>query len=60
LWNESFRRDGRDSHQQDAYATAEWLRRNDQDGSLGRFFNPSLTEQEREGAAIEGWILGIA
>jgi hypothetical protein len=50
----------RDSHQQDAYATAEWLRRSDQAGSLERFFSPSLTEHERKVAEIEGWILGIA
>jgi hypothetical protein len=60
LWSHSFPRNGRDSHHQDAYATAEWLRRNDQDASLGRFFSPSLTEQERKAAAIEGWILGVA
>jgi hypothetical protein len=60
LWSHSFPRDGRDSHQQDAYAAAEWLRRSDQDGNLGRFFSPSLTEQERKDAEIEGWILGIA
>ena len=60
LWSHSFPRDGRDSHQQDAYAAAEWLRRNDLDSSLEGFFNPSLTAQEREVAAIEGWILGIA
>jgi hypothetical protein len=60
LWSHGFPRDGRDSHQQDAYAAAEWLRRSDQDGNLGRFFSPSLTEQERKDAEIEGWILGIA
>lgn len=60
LWSRSFPRDGRDSHQQDAYATAEWLRRSDLDGTLERFFSPSLTAHEREVAAIEGWILGIA
>lgn len=60
LWSHSFPRDGRDSHQQDAYAAAEWLRRSDQDGSLERFFSPSLTEHERKAAGIEGWILGIA
>jgi hypothetical protein len=59
LWSHSFPRDGRDSHQQDAYAAAEWLRRNGHDGSLARFFGPSLTEQERRAAAIEGWILGV-
>ena len=60
LWSHSFPRDGRDSHQQDAFATAEWLRRSDQDGSLARFLSPSLTEEERKVAEIEGWILGIA
>lgn len=29
LWSHSFPRDGRDSHQQDTYAVAEWLRRSD-------------------------------
>src|SRR6266404_6332117 len=60
LWNHSFPRDGRDSHQQDAYAAAEWLRRSDRDGTLEQFFSPSLTEPERKVAEIEGWILGIA
>jgi hypothetical protein len=60
LWSHSFPRDGRDSHQQDAYATAEWLRRSDLEGTLERFLGPSLTEKERKTAAIEGWILGIA
>jgi hypothetical protein len=36
------------------------LRRVDYDGSLDRFFSPSLTEFERKVAEIEGWILGIA
>lgn len=60
LWSNSFPRDARDSHQQDAYAIAEWLRRNDRDGTLERFFSASLTEPERKVAEIEGWILGIA
>ena len=59
FWSHTFPRDGRDSHQQDAYATAEWFRRSDQEGTLERFFSPSLTEHERKVAEIEGWILGI-
>ena len=59
LWSHSFPRDGRDSHQQDAYATAESLRRSDLGGGLERFLSPSLTEHERKVAKIEGWILGI-
>jgi len=60
LWSHSFPRDGRNSHQQDAYAAAEWLRRSDLDDSLERFFSPNLTEHERTVAEVEGWILGIA
>jgi hypothetical protein len=59
LWCRSFPRNDRNAHQQDAYASAEWLRRNDADGNLQRFFTPGLTERERKVAEIEGWILGI-
>ena len=60
LWSHSFPHDDRDSHQQDAYAAAEWLRRSDLDGRLERFLSPRLAEHERKVAKIEGWILGIA
>lgn len=60
LWSRSFPHGGRNSDQQDAYAAAEWLRRNDLEGSLERFFNPNLTAHERDVAEIEGWILGMA
>jgi hypothetical protein len=60
LWNRAYPRAGRNSDQHDAYAIAEWLRRSDLDGSLERYFSPSLTAREREVAEIEGWILGIA
>lgn len=60
LWSHSFPRDRRNPDQQDAYAAAEWLRRSDLDGSLERFFNPSLTAHESRVAEIEGWILGVA
>jgi len=61
LWSHGFPHDSRDSHQQDAYAAPEWLRRTDLDGNLvERFFNPSLTDHERKVAEVEGWILGIA
>jgi hypothetical protein len=60
LWCRSFPSGGRNRDQQDAYTAAEWLRRSDMDGSLDRFFSPSLTENERKVVEIEGWILGIA
>jgi hypothetical protein len=50
---------GRDGDEQAAYAVAVWLQRADLNGSLGSYFNPPLTPEEREVAAVEGWILGV-
>ena len=50
---------GRTPDQQDAFTTAEWLRRADCDGSLEKFFCLELDPHERETAEIEGWILGV-
>ncbi len=60
LWNKSFPSEGRTSDQQDAFATAEWLRRADEDGSLETFLCPELQPEDRKTAEIEGWILGVA
>jgi len=51
--------EGRDGDEHAAYATAAWLQRADLNGSLGGFFHPPLTPEERDVAAIEGWILGV-
>jgi hypothetical protein len=59
LWTRRFPRDNRDGDEHAAYATAAWLQRADLNGSLGGFFHPPLTPDEREVAAIEGWILGV-
>ena len=59
LWNRTFPSEGRTPDQQDAFATAEWLRRTDGDGSLESYFHPELEPQERRKAEIEGWILGV-
>lgn len=45
--------------QQDAYAVAAWLKREDAAGSLPGHFAPVLSSQDRETAEIEGWILGL-
>lgn len=58
-WMRRFPRDGRDPDEQAAFAAARWLQRADTNGSLGGFFKPSLTADEREVAKIEGWILGV-
>jgi hypothetical protein len=59
LWSRSFPQDGRDSHGQDAYSIAAWMRQVDGDGSLAGFMQPHLQEDERKTAEIEGWILGV-
>ena len=59
LWSKTFPRARRTSDQQDAFATAEWLRRADANGTLTRFFGPELEPHERKAAEIEGWILGV-
>jgi hypothetical protein len=56
LWMRRFERDDRDDDEQAAYAVAAWLQRADQNCSLGSYWNPPLTPEEREVAAIEGWI----
>lgn len=45
--------------QQDAYGVARWLAESDARGSLSRYFDPPLTEAERQTANLEGWILGV-
>jgi hypothetical protein len=60
LRSRSFPIAGRTTDQQDAFATAEWLRRADADDSLEKFFCPELQLEDRRTAEIEGWILGVA
>jgi hypothetical protein len=55
----SFPRNDRDGDEEAAYAVAAWLQRADLNGSLGSFFSPPLTPDERGIASIEGWILGV-
>jgi hypothetical protein len=63
IWPTVFRHrypaESRSVDQQDAYSVCRWLNDMDSLGQLGRFFNPPLTDSEREVANLEGWILGI-
>jgi hypothetical protein len=59
LWSGSFKREGRNPDQHDAYSVAAWMRAADLNGSLSGFFKPSLTPAELIVAQIEGWILGL-
>jgi hypothetical protein len=52
-WSGTFPSGGRTLDQQDAFATAEWLRRADTDGSLEKFFCSELELHERKTAEIE-------
>ncbi len=59
LWRDSFEREGRTDDQHDAYSVAAWMPCADLDGGLAGILNPSLTEEEREVARIERWILRV-
>jgi hypothetical protein len=59
LWSRTLPSARRTPDQQDAFATAEWLRQADAEGSLEKFFRPELEPHERKKAEIEGWILGV-
>lgn len=59
LWSPTYPREGRTGDQHDAYSVAAWMREADRDGRLAGFWEPSLTDDERRVARIEGWILGI-
>lgn len=59
FWKRHYPRDGRNDHQQDAFAVATWLRDAGRDGRLGHLLDPDLDPSERLVASIEGWILGV-
>lgn len=60
LWSRTFPTEGRNEHQQDAFAIAKWMQGADGDGSLEKYFCPSIEAHERKMAEIEGWILGVS
>lgn len=59
IFRKRYPTEGRSGDEQDAYAVARWLAEMDERGALGRYFEPPLSEEERQVAALEGWILGI-
>ena len=56
LWRGRYPTAGRTPDQQDAYSAARWLQEADRKGEL---FSPSLADDERVAAMLEGWILGV-
>lgn len=59
IFRKRYPAEGRSGDEQDAYAVARWLAEMDGRGALGRYFEPPLSEEERQVAALEGWILGV-
>jgi len=45
--------------QRDAFNVAAWLAREDRAGRLLTWLKPALSQEDRERAQIEGWILGV-
>lgn len=59
IFRNRYQREGRTVHQQDADAITRWLTEIDERRFLERYFDPPLTDEERQVADLEGWILGI-
>ena len=58
-WYPALYGEGPKSHEQDALACVKWAMDMDDQDRLMVFFTPSLSEDEKSKAMIEGWILGI-
>jgi hypothetical protein len=43
----------------DAMCVARWLKEMDLRGHLGTYFDPPITDEQREVARLEGWIFGV-
>lgn len=60
LFAKTLPREHRNSHQQDAWATARWLHDRDVAGVLEQDFQPEMPAPMKSEARVEGWILGVA
>lgn len=59
IFRNRYEREGRTLDQQDAYATARWMRDMAGRGALDGYFCPPITLAERAVADLEGWIFGV-
>lgn len=59
LHSQEFLRSKRTPDQHDAFTIAAWMRQEDRNGRLRKYFTPELTPEEQAAAAYEGWILGV-
>lgn len=59
IFRNRYPRENRSPDEQDAYAVCRWLSESAARGSLARYFDPPLTNLEKQIASREGWILGV-
>jgi hypothetical protein len=53
-------REDRSVDEQDACSVARWLKETCERNLIEKYLKPPLTDEERQIAMLEGWILGIA
>ena len=59
IYKDGYPVENRTPDQHDAFAIASWLRDADHHGELREALRPALSSEERNMAAVEGWILGV-
>ena len=59
LFRKRYDKSKRSDDQHDAFVVSAWLRDTDKRGLLNYYFNPMLTESEKQLVVLEGWILGV-
>ena len=59
LWRAEYPAEDRNAYEHDAYVVSRWLQERHRRGEIGRYFQPSLTQDEQATAGFEGWILGV-
>ena len=59
LFRRRYDKGRRSDDQHDAFVVSAWLRDMDKRGLLNYYFNPMLSDSEKQLVALEGWILGV-
>ncbi|HIJ56440.1 MAG TPA: hypothetical protein HPQ03_09980 [Deltaproteobacteria bacterium] len=59
LFRRRFPRIYKSPDEHDAFSIALWLKQMDSRGVLKQYFDPPLSETERQQGLLEGWILGV-
>ncbi|OUU76184.1 MAG: hypothetical protein CBC29_00250 [Methylococcaceae bacterium TMED69] len=59
LFRRRYKKGQRSDDQHDAFVASAWLRDMDKRGLLNYYFNPMLSDSEKQLVFLEGWILGV-